>query len=483
MAILLLANVSFRFPGRPTVLIDRSYSSRMVFGEKRLESISRRFRKEGFRVSYFGSDTLTDIYGALKGANPPILLVSDGMHNAGGDPLSAAYDREVSVLLPPKGSVPAKITHVRMRNPAPVGKESDLIVEFSAPLNDTVALIYGDKRQIAYATDRARFRVKVTGREERARILTRSDTLQFRIFGKEAGGVGILVWTPTPIVRFLRWFLTDATVRLVRDTVKVKVRYPFTVFVDPPFDIFYTRTPSLYVLGPRSGLKVARGTFYVKGDVPPIREIYLPDVKWDRVYERVGNFPLIASKGNALFVLSPDIWKVWLADPTSYDRFLDYLREFVVRDYEVFSDKPVYAVGEMLRINVYPPFPMAVSVNGGKAVNISSFYTYTHRLKAGDTVFTVDIFRRGVKVASETIKINLRSVPAERIYVGTDTTLLKSLASVSGGEVFRGTEAAVMGMREKGGRRFSLSSILPLFVVVVLLAWAEWVIRRTRGMV
>ncbi len=483
LAILLLSNVSFKLPGKITVLVDRSYSSRLVFGKKTLKSVVQRFRKEGFGVSYFGSDTLTDIYGALKGSRPPILLVSDGMHNAEGDPLSAAYDREVNVLLLPPKSLPAKITNVRMRNPAPIGKELPLTVEFSAPVNDTVVLLYGDRREVTYATDRATFRVRVDKREEEARILTSSDTLTFRIFGREAGGVGILVWTPSPVVRFLRWFLTDATLRLVRDTTEVRGRYAFTVFVDPPFDTLSVRSPSLYVLGPRGGFKVARGTFYVKGGVPPIREIYLPDVKWDRVYERVGNFPVVASKGNALFVLSPDIWKVWLADPSSYDRFLDYLREFVVRDYEVFADKPVYATGEMLRINVYPPFPMAVSVNVGKAIRISSLYTYTKRLKVGDTLFTVDIFRRGVKVASETVRITLRDVPAEKVYVGVDTTLLKSLASVSGGEVFRSTEEAIAGMREKGGRRFSLSTVLPLFLLAVLLAWAEWFVRRAKGMV
>ena len=483
LALLLLAHVGFRLPGRPTVLIDRSFSARLVFGKELLDTLAERFRREGFAVSYFGSDTLTDIYGALKGAKPPVLLVSDGMHNAEGDPLSAAYDREVNVLLLTPRSIPAKITDVRMRNPAPIGKETPLTVEFSAPLNDTVVLLYGDRRQVSYATDRATFRVRVDSKEKEARILTRSDTLSFRVFGREAGGIGILVWTPTPVVRFLRWFLTDAALRLMRDTAEVKGRYAFTVFVDPPFDTLSVRSPSLYVLGPRGGFKVARGAFYVRGDVPPIREIYLPDVKWDRVYERVGNFPLIASKGNALFVLSPDIWKVWLADPSSYDRFLDYLRGFVVRDYEVFADKPIYAVGEMLRINVYPPFPMAVSVNGGKPVRISSLYTYTERLKAGDTLFTLDIFRRGVRVASETVRINLRDVPAEKVYVGVDTALLKSLASVSGGEVFRDAEEAVRVMREKGGREFKLSSLLPLFVLVVLLAWVEWFVRRARGMV
>jgi len=475
--------VGFRLPGKPTALIDRSYSSRQVFGEDLLKRVENELKKAGFRVKRFGSDTLSDLYSAVAKASPPMLLISDGMHNGEGDPLSAAYEKEVNVLLLKPRKIPVKVTHVRMRTPATVGKTAEITVELSHPLNDTLTFLYGKEEKRVYATDRATFRVKVRGKDTPAKVILPSDTLSFRVFARHPRGIGILVWTPVPIVRFIRWFLTDATLKLMRDTASTTGKYSFTVFVDPPAGTLSVSRPSLYVLGPRGGFRAIRGAFYLKGDVPPIREIYTLDVKYDEVYERVGRYPLIASKGNALFVLSPDIWKVWLADPASYDRFLDYLRKFVVRDVEIYTDKPVYAPGETFAIKVYPPFPMAVSINRGKAVRISSLYTYTKRIKRGDTLFTVDVFRKGVRILSETLRINLREAPAEKVYVGLDTTLLKNMATISGGKVFRDLRTAIDEMKRRGERRLTLSSLLPLFLLVVLIAWTEWFLRRARGMV
>ena len=483
LAILLLWNVGIRIPGKPVALIDVSYSSRLVFGESVLKGVESELRKTGFRIKRFGSDTMSDIQSALAGASPPILLVSDGMHNGEGDPLSVAYDKEVNVLLLRPRKLPVKVTHVRMKTPATVDKTAEITVELSSPLNDTLTFVYGKDKRRVYATDRATFKVKVKRKDTPARIVLPSDTLSFRVFARQPRGVGILVWTPLPVVRFVRWFLTDATLKLMRDTARPTGRYSFTVFVDPPAGTLSVGRPSLYVPGPRGGFRAIRGAFYLKGDVPPIREIYTLDVKYDEVYERVGRYPLIASRGNALFVLSPDIWKVWLADPSSYERFINYLRKFVVRDVEVYTEKPVYAPGETFELRVYPPFPMAVSVNRGKAVRISSLYTYTKRLKAGDTLFVVDVFRKGVRILSETLRINLRDVPAEKVYVGLDTTLLKNMASVSGGKVFRDLQTAIDVLKKRNERRLTLSSLLPLFLLVVLIAWTEWFLRRARGMV
>jgi len=482
LAILLLGDVGFTLRGRPTALVDISYSARVLFGESTLDSVSRLLGERGFTVRKFGSDTLSDIYSALKEAPSPSLLVSDGMHNAPGDPLAVAAERDVSVLLLPAAKVPARITHVLMRNPAIRGEMTTLRVRFSAPPMDTVRLTLDGREMKVFARDEAIFSFKVSRAVSEATITTAHDTVSFKVFAREPRGVGILAWLPLPVVRFVRWHLTDASFRLVREGENPEGKYSFVVMVDPPPSLLNVDRPALYFVGERSGFKAYRGKFFLRGNLPAIEEIYVPDMEMDRIYEKVGNVPIIASKGNALFVLTPDIWKVWLASNEDYRRFLDYLDDFVVRDYEIYTDKPLYARGERMRLHIYPPFPMEVSINGGKPITITSFYTYERRITPADTLFIVDIFRRGKRIASESVRVSVRSLPMEKVYLGYDTTFLKNLAAVSGGYVFRDVEEAAEVLRRRGGRRISLASLWPLFILFLLAAWTEWFIRRIRGM-
>ena len=483
LALLLLLNLEFMLPAKPVALFDVSRSVRWVFPQEDLRNLEEELKRVGFDVRRFGTDTSTDLYSALKDAHTPLLLISDGFHNAPSDPLSVAYEKEVYVLIYPPlmdvMDVPKRVKAVRLKTPATEGEVVGMRVELTSAERDTVSLVYGGDtlREVAGMTAEFEFRA----REGDALLLSSGDTVGFKIFTRKPKGIGVLAWTPLPVVRFIRWHVPDAVFIFVRDSIP-ETDFSFAVYVDPPREVINPSKPALYVLGGRSGFKRVAGRFYLRGDVPPIREVFLPPYRFDEVYERVGDMPLVASKGNALFVLSPDIWKVWLADPLSYERFLGYLSGFLIRDYEIYLERPVYNLMDRIRLHVFPTFPMEISVDGGKPVRITSLYTYERIAHRGDSVITVGVFKRGALIARESLRFSLREVYAEDVYLGVDTHLLKTLARLSGGGVFRSPQEAYEVLSRRG-RLFSLSSLWPLFLMAVLLAWTEWFIRRSRGMV
>ncbi|NPB03326.1 MAG: hypothetical protein GXO39_02790 [Thermotogae bacterium] len=483
LAVSLLSNVGFRIPTKTQVLLDFSYSARTLFTTDTLLALEEKFKKAGFEVKRFGSDTLTDLYTALKGASSPVLLVSDGAHNSSGDPVSLAYDREINILVPKTHSPPPMITHVWMKNPAVLGEKARITVQLSNSEGDTISLRYEGKTYRKWAKDSANFSVPVRRSGLRVEITSSRDTVTFKLYARRPKGLGVVAWSLTPTIRFVRWQIPQAHFLLMReDTVNLK-NFSFIVAVDPPHDLIDPNRPSLYVIGRRSAFREMKSKFYLSGKAPPLDILYELPFKPDHVYEKTGRFPLIASKGNALFILSPNIWKVWLADPDAYDRFVRYLQEFLMEDYDIYTEKPLYAPGELLRLFVFPPFPMEVSLNGGKPFRITGMYVLHRRVKKGDTLFIVRTFKKSKPLGSDSIRITLRSTPAEKVYLKVDTTLLGELATISNGIIFNDADSAIAGMRRRSGRNFHLSSLQLLFVLVVLMAWIEWFMRRTRGLI
>ncbi|MEO0139666.1 MAG: hypothetical protein ABIL16_07620 [candidate division WOR-3 bacterium] len=462
----------------PTVLIDKSYSSRVVFGDN-LDKYGSFFKEKGFKVITFGSDTISDIGGAIKGAECPCILISDGINNSQNDPVASSLNKGVFVIIPPSKELKPFISGVYMRTPPTVGGSENLRVEFSGCLNDTVYLRFKGSVYKRFACESAEFSLSDFSEKDSITIKTDNDSLRFFTFGIKSGKTAFLVWKPLPFVRFLRGKFPDAEVILKRDN-SIEGDYNLMILVSPPD--FNPNLPSIVVVGDNTrGFRKVKGRFFIRGDVPPLSEIYVPSFKLDRVYEMVGDYPLIGFKGKSLLILSPDLWKVWLADRSFFSRFSNYIDENLKVLVDVWADRPVYFYGEVAKVFISGYGIDKLSING-KSVGFDGLYTYSFEIKDTGRV-DVDIgFYKGKEMMfKRRVSFYALGYPVEKRRLGVDTALLKTIAEVSGGKVLWDTSQ--IGDIKVFTKRRSIYDYPFLFLLFSLLMLAEWGIRRYKGKV
>jgi hypothetical protein len=109
----ILSNFSIKREIKPTVLLDKSYSSRVIFED--LKAYEEAFLRRGFRVVSFGSDSLSDIGGEIGKADCPCILISDGLNNSPNDPISASIGKPIYILIPKYKEPPVLISEVRLK--------------------------------------------------------------------------------------------------------------------------------------------------------------------------------------------------------------------------------------------------------------------------------------------------------------------------------------------------------------------------------
>ncbi len=479
LMILVMINFSIKVDVKPVILIDESYSSKVVFGE-RLEEVERFFKDKGYRIVKFGSDTLTDIGGTIKENECPCVLVSDGLNNSSTDPLAVSFDKKVYPLLLQWDTIKTIIKDVYMKNPPPVGGNGEMRIKLSGCLNDTAYLMFKGKTYSKYSCEEVSFVLKNFSEKDEVKIYTKDDTLKFFIYGVKTGKPIFFVWKPSPIVRFLRGKFVDANVILKKDD-KMDYESPFVVMVSPPK--FEERRPSIVIVGDNTkGFTKIVGDFFVRGNTPPLRTVFKPNFKLDEIYESVGGYPLIARKGNALLILSPDIWKIWLADHTKYEDFINYIDENIKFVVDVYTEKPVFLKGENVRVIITGSGVDAISINEGKKIPFNGFYTY--QTLAGDTgknTIKVRFFKGKTEIFKRSVSYYVLNIPVEKRYLGVDTNVLKNIAGISGGMLLRDKREA-LNITERI-ERFNLARFYPFILMIVVLALLEWGIRRYKGKV
>ncbi len=463
---------------KPTVLIDKSYSSRVVFGDN-LKNYEDFFRDKGFKVITFGSDTISDIGGAIKGAECPCILISDGINNSQNDPVASSLNKGVFVIIPPSKELKPIISRVYMRTPPTVGGSENLRVEFSGCLKDTVYLRFKGNVYKRFACESAEFYLNDFSEKDSITIKTNNDSLKFFTFGVESGKTAFLVWEPLPFVRFLRGKFPDAEVILKRDK-SIEGDYNLRILISPPD--FNPNLPSLVVVGDNTpGFRKLKGRFFIRGDVPPLSEIYIPSFKLDRVYEMVGDYPLIGLKGKSLLILSPDLWKVWLADNSFFSRFSNYIDENLKVLIDVWTDRPVYFYGEVAKVFISGYGVDRVSING-KSVDFDGLYTYGFEVKdTGKVDVNIGFYKGKELVFKRRVSFYTLGYPVEKRRLGVDTAVLKAISEVSGGKVLKDT-SQIWDIKAFTKRK-TVYDYPFLFLLFFLLMLAEWGIRRYRGKV
>lgn len=458
---------------KPVVLMDKSYSSRAVFGDdlKKYESF---FKDKGFKVIMFGSDTTSDIGGAIKKAECPCILISDGINNSQNDPIASSLNKKVFVMIPPSKELKPIISGVYMRTPPVIGLSGDLRVEFSGCLNDTVYLIFKGDVYKKFACESAEFSLNNFSERDSITIKTNSDSLKFFTFGVKEGKTAFLVWEPSPFVRFLRGKYPEADVILKKDKV-LEGDYNLKVLISPPD--FNPNIHSIVVVGDNTpGFRKLEGSFFIRGDLPPLSVIYVPSFRLDKVYETVRGYPLIGLKGKSLLILSPDLWKVWLADNSFFSRFSNYIDENLKVLVDVWMDKPVYFYGEVARVFISGYGVDAVSING-KRIDFNGLYTYAFYTKdTGKIDVNMGFYKGKNLVFNRGISFYVVGYPVEKRRLGVDTVVLKTIAEVSGGKVLKDTSEIMAFVKRKEIYDYPI-----LFLLFFLLMLMEWGIRRYKG--
>ena len=471
--LLILANFSFKREIKPTVLLDESYSSRVIFGD--LKNYEDLFSRNGFKVVKFGSDSISDIGGEIRKADCPCILISDGLNNSANDPISSSIGKPIYVLIPKPKNPPILITDVILRNPPKIGEFEDLKLSFTSELNDSVILYFNGKRYSKFAKSSVDFKLGPFSEIDTIFIKIKGDSIKFYTYSPKEGKTAFVLYKPLPFVRFLRGRFPDA--ELLKE--EPKGNYNLLILVSPR-KIDFNKPSLVFVDENTEGFKRRVGEFFLRGDLPPLREIYEPSFKPDKIYEKFENFPIIALKGRSLLVLSPDIWKVWLADDGYFKRFSEYLDENFKIFVEVFTEKPVYFLGDVAEIYISGYGADASSING-KRYPFEGFHIYRFPIKdTGEISLNFEFFKRGRKITSRSLKIYGLQYLAEKRRLGVDTNLLRNLANVSGGKILKDPYEA---LNLKFHKTMHISDFLPVFILAFLFMLFDWGIRRYRGKV
>ncbi len=453
------------------VLLDESYSSKVVFGN--LEDYKKSFLGKGFKVVSFGSDSLSDIGGEIKNAECPCILISDGMNNSPNDPISSSLGKPIYTIIPESKDPPVLIKDVTMRNPPKIGEFEEIRVTFTRDLNDSVIVRFNGRKYSKFARSYAVFNLGPFSETDTIFIKIRGDSLRFYTYSPKEGKVAFVLYKPLPFVRFLRGKFPDA--EILKETPKED--YNMLIIVSPR-NINFSKPSVIFVDENTEGFKRRVGEFFLRGDLPPLKEIYEPNFKLDKVYEKFENIPIIALKGRSLLVLSPDLWKVWLADAEYFNRFSDYLDENFKVFVDVFTEKPAYFFGEFAEIFISGYGFDNFSIDG-KILQFEGFHIYRFPVRdTGEISIKFEFFKRGNKISNRTLKIYGLPYLTEKRRLGVDTNLLRNLAQVSGGKILKDTTEA---FNQKFHKTIHISDFYFIFLLAFLFMSLDWGIRRYRG--
>ncbi len=469
--LLILSNFSFKRQIKPTVLLDESYSSKVIFGN--LENYKKSFLGKGYKVVSFGSDSLSDIGGEIKKAECPCILISDGMNNSPNDPISSSLGKPIYIIIPKAKDPPVLIKDVIMRNPPKIGEFEEIRVIFTHDLNDSVIVQFNGKKYSKFARSYAVFNLGPFSEMDTIFIKIKGDSLRLYTYSPKEGKVAFVLYKPLPFVRFLRGKFPDA--EILKETPKED--YNILIIVSPR-NIDFSKPSVIFVDENTEGFKRRVGEFFLRGDLPPLKEIYEPNFKLDKVYEKFENIPIIALKGRSLMVLSPDLWKVWLADTAYFRRFSDYLDENFKVFVDVFTEKPAYFFGEVAEIFISGYGFDNFSIDG-KTLQFEGFHIYRFPVRdTGEISIKFEFFKRGNRVSNRTLKIYGLPYLTEKRRLGVDTNLLRNLAQVSGGKILKDTAEA---FNQKFYKTIHISDFYFIFFLAFLFMSLDWGIRRYRG--
>jgi hypothetical protein len=469
----ILANFSIKREIKPTVLLDKSYSSRAIFED--LKAYEDAFLRRGFRVVSFGSDSLSDIGGEIGKADCPCILISDGLNNSPNDPISASIGKPIYILLPKYKEPPVLISEVRLRNPPRIGEFEKIKISLTSELNDSMMLYFNRKKYSSFVKSSATFRLGPFSERDTISIKIRGDSIRFYTYSPKEGKTAFVIYKLSPFVRFLRGKFPDA--EILKE--EPKGNYNLLILISPR-KIDFNKPSVVFVDENTEGFRKRVGEFFLRGDLPPLREIYEPSFKLDKIYERFENLPIIALKGRSLLVLSPDLWKVWLADGEYFKRFSEYLDENFKVFVEVFTEKAVYFLGDVAEVFISGYGFDAFSINGRK-FPFEGFHTYRFAVKdTGEISLKFEFFRKGDKISTRTLKIYGLPYVSEKRKLGVDTSLLKNLAQVSGGGILKDTSEA---FNLKFYKKIYISDFYPIFLLTFLFMLLDWGIRRYKGKV
>ncbi len=521
---------------------------------------------------------VTDIAGALvRSPDLPVILISDGYHNAPTELLSALnrITKPVYVFLPQTRSESPdfSISQIEGDEAVSEGEEATLKVYLSSspPSNYSGKIVLYENGEVLEEKSVAfkgktvvEFRVKAQGRgshyyrlylvpkDGEGNIQNNERHFSLTVTGGLRKAV-VIASRPHPILRHIRNYLEGIAGLSVEYLVKTgkscvivngsprklenaeKPEGDFYILVDPDrwtAGLFEGKLPeraiiflgdgsqkSFYFLNLPSQPTVRGGRFTVDLgdknadiDLPPISRIVWTDLppharpvlRLKGVRGRGIGYPLLFSvedeTHHLAYVTTLELWKLQLYSPKAFKGITDRALEIATKgegQFYVTPAKGVYYQGEPVVIRAY-----ALDERGEPVLDVRAFIQREDSLlpmkmeepgkfvsppffpDTGEIAAKV-IFKKGDKTVKEkTVRFRVEKGNLEKYDVGVDTLTLRMIAERSGGKVLNSPGELPLHLKvsKKGRESVPLRDFpYPYFAVVGCL-FAEWLIRRLRGL-
>ncbi len=524
---------------QPVVVVD---ASRSMGQDEKWQAVLQVLQQQvaGLRVRFLVDTSLqdrvnrptgrfTNLSVPLQRIHAPLVLLSDGLHNAGPSPRNHPFP--VSVWWPRQATATDVLQGLQVRVPARLLEHQPftLVLHWPRPPRaGTLAVFLEDsllqqwpvrpgeawRRAVplpGLAPGRYQLRIRWFPGHATRSLEIQVDPVPFRVL--------LRVYRPLPGVRPLRhtletfgrvevWLKTPKGWRLLSETPQTRPEPPppeeYTVVVDvaPPKPESLS-VPQVVLVGPEDPGNFPRASgpwwFPNRPELPPLE--YLRTGPQGSVLLRVkgprGELqPLAVVASGRLWVLSGQVWRWALAQPALWDSLWDRWLARLLAQRVLFRGQVVprrAAPGTPLTVEALftdlrgRRLPGAwVQVAGGPALVEIDPGRFQGEVPAADRpgVHTLRLLY-GVAtdtLGSQTLRYRTVSVDLETLEEGVDSLLLAALAQRTGGRVLPDTGRwNLPPYRQRLVRTVTFARTPWLFLALLLSLFLEWFLRQRRG--